>query len=1085
MKQRNWLDIAEYVSLFGTGVGTVASAASQQIFYTAAPLSFLMLLNLANRRRLQLRLEQELVPAIAQLDHRVFTEVEALNHKVEVLPDTATLDRLKNDLTKTNQSAVSQLAKRITQLQQEMATQTAPLKEHSLSALRHDIHRLQERGAELEDSLGEVSTYLYRLATAAKVETLETTSARLTSEFNTLKAEVVQLQTSLQGVSEEQKVINPRTLQDQIDHLNRRLSNLPQPFDASSLKKDIESLLNVVTDLVPRRELARLLADLEKIHQQQSSLEQSVTVVRLASNVFRKQLDTISSKLNAKEEALNWLTGAVAFQPETAVNEELKASVTKLSRGLTLLQQRVNQVASTPDPAIVQRQVEAIVTTQFNTLQQQLATVQQAAQVLEQEQVGLRGLIDRLPQTSDTDLAQQLNTLQARVDWAENSLNALQAQVLASASQPSEAVEWGAIDDAVLQRLSEISQQAVEEALQKHLATLSQASGERDSGTIDDAVLQRLNEISQQAVEEALHKRLSEMPLQQPSASETADTLSLQAFSNDLAPDQSAPDLAELRRDLEQLLANRVNALEQQLTTVQQTTHTLEQEQTTLRNLFNQQPEPSPSSGLEQQLNSLSARVEWAENNLGTLQAQVENAVQGPAIAPLDPIETALVQDTLDDFAEALTHLESPVDQNSNHHPSNHNHSNYPSVPPVFSPTPVLPAAPPQETELIFDLPSDRPQAPATIDPLTSRGLLEEALDQTRERLIIVCPYPTPDTIDEPLLQRFEAVLSRGGRIDIGWGHLAEANKLRAPRCLGQPAIDAEEKGFLQTLLRQLSRLKKRYSSQFRFKILGTHENFLVCDRTFAILGVHPIATTSNAVPHLAMGLRTRDTNILQNLIDRFDAPDPAPNDGDAYFNRGTTRYDLGDRPGAISDYSRVIELNPQDDIAYNNRGLARYELGDRASAILDFNNALQINPNNAVVYFNRGSARVDLGDQLGCIADFSQAIQYQPAFALAYFNRGMARNQLGNRAGAIDDYSQVIVLNPEDGMSYFYRGVAYFRRGDRPRATSDLQRAEKLFAEQKDKANHRRVREAMKELESALVEASIGATEETPFWPL
>ncbi|MFN5953244.1 MAG: tetratricopeptide repeat protein [Dolichospermum sp.] len=61
-----------------------------------------------------------------------------------------------------------------------------------------------------------------------------------------------------------------------------------------------------------------------------------------------------------------------------------------------------------------------------------------------------------------------------------------------------------------------------------------------------------------------------------------------------------------------------------------------------------------------------------------------------------------------------------------------------------------------------------------------------------------------------------------------------------------------------------------------------------------------------------------------------------------AYFNRGTARYHLGDKQGAIDDYTQAIKI-PNYVNAYFNRGNVRNELGDKQSAIKDFQTAANI----------------------------------------------------------------------------------------------------------------------------------------------
>ena len=55
MDRRDWLNIAEYVSLAGVVVGSVLAAISGQIIYAAVPVTVSLGLNLVNRRRVMRR----------------------------------------------------------------------------------------------------------------------------------------------------------------------------------------------------------------------------------------------------------------------------------------------------------------------------------------------------------------------------------------------------------------------------------------------------------------------------------------------------------------------------------------------------------------------------------------------------------------------------------------------------------------------------------------------------------------------------------------------------------------------------------------------------------------------------------------------------------------------------------------------------------------------------------------------------------------------------------------------------------------------------------------------------------------------
>ena len=85
------------------------------------------------------------------------------------------------------------------------------------------------------------------------------------------------------------------------------------------------------------------------------------------------------------------------------------------------------------------------------------------------------------------------------------------------------------------------------------------------------------------------------------------------------------------------------------------------------------------------------------------------------------------------------------------------------------------------------------------------------------------------------------------------------------------------------------------------------------------------------------------------------------------YFNRGNAKSDLEDYDGAISDYTKVIELIPDYADAYYNRGFAKASLDDNIGAISDFTKVIELNPDDADAYYNRGLAN-------GVLIDFSEA---------------------------------------------------------------------------------------------------------------
>jgi tetratricopeptide (TPR) repeat protein len=163
------------------------------------------------------------------------------------------------------------------------------------------------------------------------------------------------------------------------------------------------------------------------------------------------------------------------------------------------------------------------------------------------------------------------------------------------------------------------------------------------------------------------------------------------------------------------------------------------------------------------------------------------------------------------------------------------------------------------------------------------------------------------------------------------------------------------------------------------------------------------------------------------------------------YFYSGYSKANLKDYNGAITDYTKAIELNPNLTQAYYNRGHSKINLKDYNGAIADFTKAIELNPNNADAYSNRGTSKADLKDYYGAIADYTKAIELNPNLAIAYNNRGLQKCDLKDYYGAIADYTKAIELNPNNAKAYSSRGTSKAYLKDYYGAIADHTKAIKL----------------------------------------
>ena len=125
----------------------------------------------------------------------------------------------------------------------------------------------------------------------------------------------------------------------------------------------------------------------------------------------------------------------------------------------------------------------------------------------------------------------------------------------------------------------------------------------------------------------------------------------------------------------------------------------------------------------------------------------------------------------------------------------------------------------------------------------------------------------------------------------------------------------------------------------------------------------------------------------------------------DDYFNRAYDKAEKGDYYGAISDYTKVIEIEPNAADAYANIGAAKNSLKDYYGAISDFNKAIEINPRELNAYFGRAVSKRKLKDYYAAISDYTKVIELDTKYIGAYANRGVVKKLLGDLNGACNDW--------------------------------------------------------------------------------
>lgn len=512
-----------------------------------------------------------------------------------------------------------------------------------------------------------------------------------------------------------------------------------------------------------------------------------------------------------------------------------------------------------------------------------------------------------------------------------------------------------------------------------------------------DTLVMQLQELSQQ--QQSLQHSLrglagsptSAPPLAAPAGAEAIGRLEAEVgqLTAALAQLQRAQSQPTQAAELQQLAAGFAEAWQAKLSQLETLSSQLQTQQQSL----SQQLEQIALGGtppLQDLISQLSSRLSWTEEQLQTLGSQIDSQ-----IAPASP----------------------------------------------------LAAADPAKSQWVIDFPG----LPAS-GRSASRRALEAALDWTHHRLVLVWPWSADMTIDDALVYRFRQVLARQCQLEIGWCHRGNRQEGRLVRAIGlRWGTESDQLKTLKAALSRLMPLRQSYPDRFRFKILGTDESFLVCDRTLAILGLQALPAQSSVIPALDLKLQTTDPAVIQTLLERFENPEIAAADSAAFFNRGTTRYDLRDQPGAIADYSQVLALEPANAVAYNNRGVALADLGQLEDAEEDFSQAIAHQGDLFPAYCNRGWLRLEKNRYQAAVSDFSKAIELAPHSPIPYLYRGSAIQKLGDLAGAIQDYDRAVEWGDETTLPYFFRSAALDKRGDRRQAIADLEKAQRQLEAQGD----------------------------------
>lgn len=188
---------------------------------------------------------------------------------------------------------------------------------------------------------------------------------------------------------------------------------------------------------------------------------------------------------------------------------------------------------------------------------------------------------------------------------------------------------------------------------------------------------------------------------------------------------------------------------------------------------------------------------------------------------------------------------------------------------------------------------------------------------------------------------------------------------------------------------------------------------------------------------------------VFYSLLTSSEAQTP-----EEYYDRGISKYNIGEYESAISDFHKAIELNINKALkaeAYANIGTIYNQSSNWKEALSNCNKALSIDTININAYECRANANLALGNKQDALQDFNQVIILDPRNIHAYVGRGTIYKAIGNYQQAIKDFDAAILIAPNGSvnadimLAYASRGISKLKLGEESAGCQDLTKAWQL----------------------------------------
>ena len=141
------------------------------------------------------------------------------------------------------------------------------------------------------------------------------------------------------------------------------------------------------------------------------------------------------------------------------------------------------------------------------------------------------------------------------------------------------------------------------------------------------------------------------------------------------------------------------------------------------------------------------------------------------------------------------------------------------------------------------------------------------------------------------------------------------------------------------------------------------------------------------------------------------------PNHAEAHYYLGIAFNEIGRLEEAAAHYRTAIGINPNHANAHNNLGIWLQEIGRLDEAVVHCLKAIAIEPEFAKAHYNLGNAFLELEQFNKAVSSFEKALTNRPDYDKAHSNLGVALMELERFADASAHFRNAVMIKPQNEL--------------------------------------------------------------------